>query len=91
MKLLANATINSELTRLFDECRSCQMAVAWASVGFDAFKQFNKADIDDLEKHFKGKIVRVIGLLARHDYRGKGSIPEVEIVLDDMSQIEVVK
>lgn len=38
MKLLATATqINSELARLLRECSSCQVAVAWASVGFEAF------------------------------------------------------
>jgi hypothetical protein len=56
-----------------------------------AIKQLNKAGIDDLESHFKGKTVRVTGLLSRHDYRGYGAIPEVEIVLDDMSQLEVMQ
>ena len=56
-----------------------------------AIKQLNKAGINDLEKHFIGKTVRVSGLLARRDYDGEGSIPEVEVVLDDLSQLEVVK
>ena len=55
-----------------------------------AIKQFNKAGINDLEKHFKGKTVRVIGLLVPH-FRNRGSLREVEVVLDDMSQLEVVK
>ena len=38
MKLLTTTTaINKELTRLLRECVKCQIAVAWASVGFDAF------------------------------------------------------
>ncbi len=37
MKILANAPeINQEFTRLIRKCSSCQIAVAWASVGFDA-------------------------------------------------------
>ena len=56
-----------------------------------AIKQFNKAGIDDMEKHFKGATVRVTGPISKQDYRGKGSAPEVEIVIDDLSQIEVVK
>jgi hypothetical protein len=56
-----------------------------------AIEQFNKAGIDELEKYFKGKTVRVTGPITRQDYRGYGSIPEVDIVIDDLSQIEMVK
>ncbi len=56
-----------------------------------AIKQFNKAGITDLEKHFKGKTVRVTGTISWNAYDGLGSADEVEIVLDDMSQLEVVK
>jgi HKD family nuclease len=38
MKLLTTTSaINTELLRLLRECSKCQIAVAWASVGFDAF------------------------------------------------------
>jgi HKD family nuclease len=38
MKILATAQqINNELVRLIEECSACQVAVAWASVGFEAF------------------------------------------------------
>jgi HKD family nuclease len=38
MKLLATTTqINQALIRLLNECTSCQVAVAWASIGFAAF------------------------------------------------------
>ena len=56
-----------------------------------AIKQLNKAGIHDMEKHFKGKTVRVTGSIARNAYDGLGSPPEVEIASDDLSQIEVVK
>lgn len=43
MKLLTTAAeINNELVRLIEECSSCQVAVAWASVGFKAFKLLAK-------------------------------------------------
>jgi len=44
-----------------------------------------------MENHFKGKTVRVTGPISRHDYSGYGSPPEVEIMIDDLSQLEVVK
>lgn len=43
MKLVTTAAeINHELTRLLRECSSCQVAVAWATVGFDAFQRLKK-------------------------------------------------
>ncbi|MBA4190807.1 MAG: hypothetical protein C0467_22705 [Planctomycetaceae bacterium] len=52
MKLLTcAAAIEAELTRLIGECRSCQVAVAWASVGFEAF---------DLVRGQKNKIKRMV-------------------------------
>jgi HKD family nuclease len=43
MKILATATdLNRELMRLLRECDSCQVAVAWASVGFKAFELLTK-------------------------------------------------
>ena len=62
-----------------------------ATLTAKAIKQLNKAGINDIEKHFKGKTVRVTGPISRHDYRGFGTPPEVEIVIDDLSQLEVVK
>ena len=55
-----------------------------------AIKQFNKVGIQDIEKHFSEKIVRVTGRITRQDYRGYGTPLEVEIVIDDASQLEVV-
>lgn len=38
MRMLRTAAeINDELIRLIEACSSCQVAVAWASIGFDAF------------------------------------------------------
>jgi hypothetical protein len=38
MQILTSAAdINAEFLRLIEECASCQIAVAWASTGFDAF------------------------------------------------------
>ena len=43
MKVLkTTAEINKELTRLLRECSTCQIAVAWASIGFDAFALLQK-------------------------------------------------
>ena len=52
MKILTTAyEINREITRLFTECSSCQIAVAWATTGFKSFRL--------LKKH-KAKIERMI-------------------------------
>lgn len=52
MRILATAAeISQELTRLIRDCSSCQIAVAWASIGFEAF--------DLLVKHAK-KIDRMV-------------------------------
>jgi len=52
MKLLTTtAAINKELNRLLRECLKCQIAVAWASVGFKAF---------DLLKRHSEKIERMV-------------------------------
>lgn len=56
-----------------------------------AIKQLNKAGVDDLEKHFNGRTIRGTGPISRSDYSGYGTPPEVEIVIDDLSQLEVVK
>jgi len=57
----------------------------------NALTQLNKAGIRDIEKHFSGKTVRVTGPIVKQDYRGRGTPLEVEIVIDDLSQLEVVK
>lgn len=52
MKILTTAyKINKEITRLITECSSCQIAVAWATIGFKVF---------DLLKTHKAKIERMI-------------------------------
>ncbi len=52
--------------------------------------QLNKAGINDMEKHFKGKTIRVAGTISRREYDGLGTPSEVEIVVDELSQLEVV-
>ena len=56
----------------------------------NAIGQLNKAGIRDIEKHFSGKTVRVTGSIVRWDYDGYGTASEVEIVVNDLSQLEVV-
>jgi HKD family nuclease len=52
MKVLTTCgKIDQELRRLIEECSSCQIAVAWASIGFAAF--------DQLANH-RSKIERMI-------------------------------
>ncbi|MCI0541092.1 MAG: phospholipase D family protein [Verrucomicrobiales bacterium] len=52
MKVLTKtAEMSRELVRLIEECSSCQVAVAWASIGFTAF--------DLLLKH-SAKVARMI-------------------------------
>lgn len=49
MRLLPNSKqINKEVTRLIDECDTCQIAVAWATMGFDACNRLikNRQKID---------------------------------------------
>jgi hypothetical protein len=55
-----------------------------------AIKQFNKVGIQDIAKHFSGKIVRVTGRITRIDYDGLATPSEIELVIDDLSQLEVV-
>ena len=49
--LTATAQISEELLRLIEECSSCKVAVAWASIGFKAF---------DLLVKYRAKIERMI-------------------------------
>jgi len=53
-------------------------------------EQFHKVGIRDIEKHFSGKTVRVTGRVSRIHFDGYGTPTEVEIVIDDLSQLEVV-
>jgi len=62
-----------------------------ATLTAKAITQLDKAGITDFEKHFKGKTVRVTGPISMGDYDGWGTPPEVEIVIDDLSQLEVAK
>src|SRR2546427_5305823 len=57
MKVLTTtAQMSCELVRLIEECVSCQVAVAWASVGFKAFdllaKHHSKIDRMIVGTHF---------------------------------------
>ena len=59
MRVLTNSsTISKELARLFKECTSCQLAVAWASVGFHVFELLVKR---------KRKITRMV--IGTHFYQ----------------------
>ena len=79
MKLLTTtAAIKRELSRLLRECSACRIAVAWASVGFDAFEL--------LKKHSK-KIERMV--VGTHFYQTHPSFieafvahPNVRIVMN---------
>ena len=52
MKLLTTRDqISDELLRLIKECSSCQIAVAWASIGFKAFDRLAK---------YRSKITKMI-------------------------------
>jgi len=52
--------------------------------------QLNKAGIKDIEKHFKTKTVRVTGTISRREFDGLGTPSEVEMVVDDLTRLEVV-
>jgi hypothetical protein len=56
----------------------------------NAVGQLNKAGVRDIEKHFGGKTVRVTGPIVKRDYRGRGTPVEVEIVVNDLSQLGVL-
>jgi uncharacterized protein (TIGR03067 family) len=56
----------------------------------DAINQLNKAGIQDIERHLRGKTIRVRGAISWCAYDGLGTPPEVEIVVDDLSRLEVV-
>lgn len=55
-----------------------------------ATRQLSRAGVRDLDKHFRGKTVRVTGTLSRDDLRIFGRPTEVEVVVDDLGQLEVV-
>ncbi|QVL34026.1 sigma-70 family RNA polymerase sigma factor [Telmatocola sphagniphila] len=56
-----------------------------------AVRQFNRAGIQNIEKHFEGKTIRVTGSISKHDDNIYGHLVEYEIVIDDLNQLEVVK
>jgi hypothetical protein len=56
----------------------------------DAIGQLNKAGVKDIEKHFRGKTIHVRGAISWCAYDGLGTPPEVEVVVDDLSHVEVV-
>lgn len=56
----------------------------------DVIKQLNKTGVTDIEKHFRARTVRVTGAIVRRDYRGYRTPAEVEIVVDDLSHLEVL-
>ncbi len=55
-----------------------------------AIKQLNRAGITDVERHFQSKTVRVTGKISWGHYDGLGTPPVAEVVVNDLSQLEVV-
>ena len=56
----------------------------------DVIKQLNKAGVTDTKKHFQGRTIRVKGAISWCAYDGFGTPPEVEVVVDDLSHLEVM-
>ena len=57
-----------------------------------AIKQLNRAGITDVAKHFQSKNVRVTGKISwRPPYDGFGTPAVAEVVVNDLSQLEVVQ
>jgi plasmid replication initiation protein len=56
----------------------------------NAISQLNKAGITDIEKQFRGRTIRVRGAISWCAYDGLGTPPEVEVVVDDLSHLEVI-
>lgn len=73
--LITTAQINAELRRLLRDCISCQIAVAWAGTGFDAF--------DTLVRN-RRKIERMV--IGTHFYQ-----TDPRFIEEFMSQPEVVR
>ncbi len=55
-----------------------------------AIKQLKRAGITDVAKHLKSKTVRVTGKILWAHYSGYGTPPVAEVVINDLSQFEVV-
>ena len=55
-----------------------------------AIEQLNRAGITDVAKHFQSKTVRVTGEISWGHYDGLGTPPVAEVVVNDLSQLEVV-
>ena len=56
----------------------------------DAIGQLNQAGIRDIEKHFRGRTIRVRGAISWCAYDGFGTPPEVEVVVEELSQLDVI-
>jgi len=57
----------------------------------DVVKRLNRAGITDLEKHFKGKTIRITGTLSKCDHNLYGTPAKVDILIDDINKLEVIK
>ena len=55
-----------------------------------AIKQLNRAGITDVAKHLQSKTVRVTGTISLGRYDGYGTPTVYEVVVNDLSQLEVV-
>ncbi len=56
-----------------------------------AIKQLNRAGITDVAKHFQSKTVHVTGTISWSHYDGLGTPSIAEVVVNDLSQFEVVQ
>ena len=56
----------------------------------NAISQLNKEGIKDIERHFKGKTIRATGAISWCAYDGYGTPPEVEVLVNDLSHLEVI-
>ncbi len=56
----------------------------------NAISQLNKESIKDIEKHFKGKTIRVTGAISWCAYDGYGTPPEVEVLVDEPSHLDFI-
>ena len=66
------------------------IAIFEAILTEQAIRQLNRAGIKDVERHFQSKTVRVTGEISWEHYDGYGTPPVAEVVVSDLSQLEVV-
>ena len=57
----------------------------------DVIKRLNRAGVTDLVKHFKGKTIRVVGALSKCDHHLYGTPAKVDVLVDDLDKLEVMK